>query len=101
MFLHPLQVYPVKPEQMYPAVKHEGWTTEHPVTGIPPGAGPFPSLPPAPADFASPIPLGGMVVQGVFGFPGGTTGEMGAVPICWDPSVGMFRALSESESAGS
>lgn len=68
---------------------------------------PFPAIPPAPADFASPIPLGPMVaVQSLFGFPTTPASENGptitpshqgnySTPgICWDPVVGMFRAGS-------
>jgi hypothetical protein len=59
---------------------------------------PFPSVPPPPADFASPIPLGPMVaVQSLFGFPT-PTAENGHISqgICWDPVVGMFRAAGSS-----
>ena len=61
---------------------------------------PFPAVPPAPADFASPIPLGPMVaVQSLFGFPpeGAAPGAAGA--ICWDPVVGMFRGTANSAVA--
>jgi hypothetical protein len=65
---------------------------------------PFPAIPPAPADFASPIPLGPMVsVQSLFGFPPtASQGESNATAtshhqgICWDPLVGMFRAGGNS-----
>lgn len=63
-------------------------TTEHP----------FPVVPPAPADFASPIPLGPMVaVQSLLGFPPTATAASVADTgqgqgICWDPAVGMFHA---------
>jgi hypothetical protein len=61
---------------------------------------PFPAIPPAPADFASPIPLGPMVtVQSLFGFPPTVSqGESNVTAtghhqgICWDPLVGMFRS---------
>ena len=55
-------------------------------------AHPFPAVPPAPADFASPIPLGPMVaVQSLVGFPGQGERGAGATAICWDPMIGMFR----------
>jgi hypothetical protein len=52
-------------------------------------------MPPPPADFASPIPLGPMVaVQSLFGFPPNGNGEnvVSHSPMCWDPIVGMFCA---------
>ena len=50
-------------------------------------ASPFPAIPPAPADFASPIPVGPVVaVQSLFGFP--NTGT----EVNWDPVVGMYCA---------
>jgi len=57
---------------------------------------PFPAIPPAPADFASPIPLGPMVaVQSLFGFPEGAA--QGA--FCWDPVMGMFRGTTAAAAA--
>ena len=70
-------------------------TAEHPA--------PFPAVPPAPADFASPIPLGPVVaVQSLFGFPGANVAASAAESgqgICWDPTLGMYRANIPS-SAG-
>jgi len=61
---------------------------------------PFPAIPPAPADFASPIPLGPMVaVQSLFGFSGEGGAQSGAATICWDPVVGMFRGTGTAAAA--
>ena len=59
-------------------------------------------MPPPPADFASPIPLGPMVaVQSLFGFPpnGGGEGVLSHGPVCWDPVVGMFRVAGGNGGA--
>lgn len=65
------------------------------------GAHPFPAVPPAPADFASPIPLGPMVaVQSLFGFPHGQQGEAAGPALCWDPILGMFRATGTGAIPG-
>jgi len=81
------------PHSAASAASVAGSSVEHPQV-------PFPAIPPAPADFASPIPLGPMVaVQSLFGFPPtASQGESNATAtghyqgICWDPVVGMFRA---------
>jgi hypothetical protein len=59
-------------------------------------------MPPPPADFASPIPLGPMVaVQSLFGFPPNGNGEnaVSRGPMCWDPIVGMFRSATGNSSS--
>jgi len=66
-------------------------------------AHPFPAIPPAPADFASPIPLGPMVaMQSLVGFPHGGQGDAGvaATAICWDPIIGMFRPTGAGSLPG-
>ena len=71
---------------------------------------PFPPVPAPPADFASPIPIGGMVAVQCFGgytpdghaqaatsgVSGGSSMNLAAATagICWDPVVGMYRATS-------
>ena len=62
---------------------------------------PFPPVPAPPADFASPIPIGGMVaVQYVGGYhpeshsPAASAASFPGAGICWDPVMGVYRATT-------
>jgi hypothetical protein len=102
MFLHPFHLYPHLLRQdpstaMMPSNAMMQWY--HPPSG---GERPFPPVPSPPADFASPIPVGGMVpLQSLVGM------MEGGNSVCWDPMMGMYRAttgcpsgLFEQGSAG-
>jgi hypothetical protein len=106
MLFHPLQLaYPPHllprhqqpdsasgaPIQQQPLSLLQAWYPHPPAGTSGDHPAPFPAIPPAPADFASPIPLGPMVaVQSLFGFPEGA----GQGAFCWDPVVGMFRGTT-------
>lgn len=99
--LYPLQLYRPPTDTTHPHRHHH-----HPSVV----AYPFPQVPAPPADFASPIPIGGMVAVQCFGgytpdghaqtTTGGVGGGSSANPamggICWDPVVGMYRATTSA-----